>query len=168
MRNATEIEKKVIEKQVSNYLWAENLQTFMGVLVCLVIGFGLFFANYVDNSIFVSGVLASIVFGFLFVLVAFVLVCELRRTRIYSKMLKEGNYTLEDCISRNVNMKMNRSKKEVELVCKYENNNGELSEKEYAIISDAKVLCVSDCENKECSFVKFTDNFGFVMINQNK
>ena len=75
MRNATEIEKKVIEKQVSNYLWAENLQTFMGVLVCLVIGFGLFFANYVDNSIFVSGVLASIVFGFLFVLVAFVLVC---------------------------------------------------------------------------------------------
>lgn len=166
MRNATEVEKKVIEKQVSNYLWNENLQTFMGVLVCLVISVGLFFANSIDDSIFVSSIVASIVFAFLFVLVAFVLVCELRRTKTYSKMLKEGNYTLEDCISRNVNMRMNRAKKEVELVCKYENNLGELSDKEYAIISDSKVLCVSDCENKECSFVKFTDNFGFVMINK--
>lgn len=166
MRNATEVEKKVIEKQVSNYLWNENLQTFMGVLVCLVISVSLFFANSIDDSIFVSSIVASIVFAFLFVLVAFVLVCELRRTKIYSKMLKEGNYTLEDCISRNVNMRMNRAKKEVELVCKYENNLGELSDKEYAIISDSKVLCVSDCENRECSFVKFTDNFGFVMINK--
>ena len=166
MRNATEIERKVIEKQVSNYLWMENLQTFMGVLVCLVISVGLFFANSIDNSIFISSVVASTVFAFLFVLVAFVLICELRRTKIYSKMLKEGNYTLEDCISRNVNMKMNRAKKEVELVCKYENTDGELSDKEYAIISNSKVLCVSDCENRECSFVKFTDNFGFVMINE--
>lgn len=166
MRNATEIERKVIEKQVSNYLWMENLQTFMGVLVCLVISVGLFFANSIDNSIFISSVVASTVFAFLFVLVAFVLICELRRTKIYSKMLKEGNYTLEDCISRNVNMKMNRAKKEVELVCKYENTDGELSDKEYAIISNSKVLCVSDCENRECSFVKFTDNFGFIMINE--
>lgn len=166
MRNATEIEKKIIEKQVSNYLWNENLQTFMGVLVCLVIGVGLFFANSIDNSIFISSIVASIVFAFLFLLVAFVLVCELRRIKTYSKMLKEGNYTLEDCISRNVNMRMNRAKKEVELVCKFENTDGQLSDKEYAIISDSKVLCVSDCENRECSFVKFTDNFGFIMINK--
>ena len=166
MRNATEIERKVIEKQVSNYLWMENLQTFMGVLVCLVISVGLFFANSIDNSIFISSVVASTVFAFLFVLVAFVLICELRRTKIYSKMLKEGNYTLEDCISRNVNMKMNRAKKEVKLVYKYENTDVELSDKEYAIISNSKVLCISDCENRECSFVKFTDNFGFIMINE--
>lgn len=166
MRNATDAERMVIEKQVSNYLWMENLQTFMGVIVCLVISLGLFCANIVDSSIFVSNIIASIVFAFLFVLVAFVLVCELRRTRIYTKMLKEGNYTLEDCISRNVNMKMNRAKKEVELVCKYENTDGELSEKEYAIISDVKSLCVSDCENRKCSFVKFTENFGFIMINE--
>ena len=68
MRNATEIERKVIEKQVSNYLWMENLQTFMGVLVCLVISVGLFFANSIDNSIFISSVVASTVFAFLFVL----------------------------------------------------------------------------------------------------
>jgi hypothetical protein len=167
MRNATDIEKKVIEKQVSNYLWMENLQTFMGVVVCITIALGLFFTNLVDSGLFISNLIVSIILGFLFILVVFVLIDEYKRTRIYAKMLKEGNYTLEDCISRNVNMKMNRTKKEVELVCKYENNAGELSDREYAIISDSKKLCVSDCENKECSFVKFTDNFGFIMINKN-
>ena len=167
MRSATEVERKVIEKQVSNYLWMENLQTFMGVIVCITIAVGLFFTNLVDNTLFISNIIVSAILGFLFLLVVFVLVGELRRTRTYTRMLKEGNYTLEDCISRNVNMRMNKSKKEVELVCKYENNMGELSEKEYAIISDAKTLCLSDCENKECSYVKYTDNFGFIMINKN-
>ena len=126
MRSATEVERKVIEKQVSNYLWMENLQTFMGVIVCITIAVGLFFTNLVDNTLFISNIIVSVILGFLFLLVVFVLVCELRRTRTYTKMLKEGNYTLEDCISRNVNMRMNKSKKEVELVCKYENNMGEL------------------------------------------
>ena len=69
MRSATEVERKVIEKQVSNYLWMENLQTFMGVIVCITIAVGLFFTNLVDNTLFVSNIIVSAVMGFLFLVV---------------------------------------------------------------------------------------------------
>ena len=167
MRNATDVERKVIEKQVSNYLWMENLQTIIGVIVFFIIGFGLVFAQYVDGSLFISNIVMNITFGLFFIFVGFVLILEFRRTFTYSKMLKTGTYTIEDCVSRNVDMRMNRAKKEVELVCKYEDKDGKLSEKDYPIISNSKVLCVSDCENKECTYIKFTDNFGFIMINKN-
>ena len=61
-------------------------------------------------------------------------------------------------------MRMNRARKEIELVAKYESDSGELSEKEFTVLSNKKLLTVQDCEGKDCKYVKFTDNFGFLYV----
>lgn len=156
--------KETFNKRILDYLFTEVTQTVMGMFVFLVIIAGLLFTNIIEHNNFLLDILFYSLVGLVSVLMIYVCVFEFYKLNIYKKMLKNESYSIEDCISRNVTMKMNRARKEIELVAKYENNVGELSDKEFTVLSDKKVLTVPDCEGKECKYVRFTDNFGFIYV----
>ena len=156
--------KETFNKRISDYLFGEITQTIMGMFVFLVVVVGLLFTNIIEQHSLVLEILFYSLVGLVSVVMVYVCIFEFYKLNIYKKMLRNETYSIEDCISRNVTMKMNRARKEIELVAKYENNVGELSDKEFTVLSDKKVLTVPDCEGKECKYVKFTDNFGFIYL----
>ena len=156
--------KETFNKRISDYLFSEVTHTLMGLFVLLVVIIGAIFTGITTQQGLVLDILFYSLVGLIGVVMLYVCILEFYKIGVYKKILKNETYSVENCVSRNVTMKMNRARKEIELVAKYENNIGELSDKEFTVLSEKKVLTVPDCEGKECKYVKFTDNFGFLYV----
>lgn len=156
--------KRDFKKIISDYLWGEAVNAAMGMFVFIVLIVGLFYATIWEQQTILVDIFFYCLILLVGVVMIYVSIFEFYKLNIYKKILKNDTYVIENCVPRNVSMKMNRGRKEIELVAKYENTLGELSDREVTILSQNKKLCVSDCEGKDCKYIKLTDNYGFIFV----
>ena len=160
-------EKRILDGFLKNYFLGELIGFIFTFIVFLMISVGLCFHTYLDfvKNPIVWNMLTLIIVVVL-VLIFFVLCVwySIYLRNIY-RLFKGENYTISECISTSPTIKMYRGRGDIEILCKYKDIEGVECKRQYRTFSmSSKGSTLSDYENKDGYFVRFTDDLGFIML----